>query len=163
MSGPNEERFESEICAWLQAEGGYDAVKNDKQQGAVRDFDPVRGLDTAELFTFLGATQVELWDELVKRYGGDPDRAQAKFADRLAGELDKRGVVDVLRHGVVDQGVTLAAGVLPARARPVGGPGGEVRGEPADGDPAAALPGRARATRWTWRCSSTASRWRPRS
>lgn len=107
MSGPNEERFESEICAWLQAEGGYVAVKNDRQQGAVRDFDPARGLDTAELFTFLGATQAELWDELVKRYGGDPDRAQSKFADRLAGELDKRGVVDVLRHDVVDQGVTL--------------------------------------------------------
>jgi type I restriction enzyme, R subunit len=107
MSGANEERFEAEICAWLQAEGGYDSVKNDKQQGADRDFDPVRGLDTAELFTFLGATQVDLWDELVKRYGGDPDRAQSRFADRLASELDKRGVVDVLRHGVVDQGLTL--------------------------------------------------------
>ena len=107
MSGPNEEKFEAEICDWLLAEGGYDEVKNDKAQGEVRDFDPVRGLDTAELFTFLGATQVELWDEVVKRYGGDPDRAQARFAVRLAGELDKRGVVDVLRHGVVDQGLTL--------------------------------------------------------
>ena len=107
MSGPNEERFEAEICAWLRAEGGYDAVKNDKTQGADRDFDPARGLDTGELFTFLGATQVELWDELVKRYGGDPDRAQARFADRLAAELDKRGVVEVLRRGVVDQGVSL--------------------------------------------------------
>lgn len=107
MSGPNEEKFESEICSWLGAHGGYDLIKNDKAQRAFRDFDPVRGLDTGELFTFLGATQVELWDEMVKRYGGDPDWAQVKFADRLVGELDKRGVVDVLRHGVVDQGVML--------------------------------------------------------
>lgn len=107
MGGPNEALFEAEICAWLQAEGGYDAVKNDREQGAAGDFDRVRGLDTGELFTFLGATQVEMWDELVKRHGGDPDKAQARFADRLTGELDKRGVVDVLRHGVVDQGVSL--------------------------------------------------------
>jgi len=67
----------------------------------------VRGLDTAELFAFIGATQVDTWNELIRRYGGDADVAQAKFADRLAAELDKRGVVDVLRHGVVDQGVTI--------------------------------------------------------
>ena len=73
MVGPNEEKFEGEICSWLGADGGYDAVKNDKQQGDARDFDPARGLDTGELFTFLGATQAELWGELVKRYGGDPD------------------------------------------------------------------------------------------
>lgn len=107
MSGPDEEKFEAEICAWLRAEGGYDAVKNDKAQGAVRDFNPALGLDTGELYTFLGATQVDEWYELVKRYGGDSDRAQTKFAERLASELEKRGVVDVLRHGLVDQGVTL--------------------------------------------------------
>ncbi len=106
MSNPTEAMFEDSICASLTTDGGYLAVKNDVLQGAARDFDPVRGLDTGELFTFLGATQIDAWNELIKRYGGDPNTAQAKFADRLASELDKRGAVDVLRHGVVDQGVT---------------------------------------------------------
>jgi type I restriction enzyme, R subunit len=103
----NEAAFESFICDWLVAHGGYDAVKTGTAQGAPTDFDPVRGLDTAELFAFIGATQIDPWNELIKRYGGDPNVAQAKFADRLAAELDKRGAVDVLRQGVVDQGVTL--------------------------------------------------------
>src|SRR3954454_10587059 len=106
MTNPNEELFESAISDWLTAHGGY-IVKHDKIQGEPRDFDPVRGLDTADLYSFIGATQVKSWNELIKRYGGDPNVAQAKFADRLASELDKRGVVDVLRHGVVDQGVTI--------------------------------------------------------
>ncbi len=107
MTNPNEEQFESAICEWLAGAGGYTTVKNDKAQGEPRDVDPVRGLDTAELYAFLGVTQADSWAEVVKRYGGDPDVAQAKFADRLASERDKRGVVDVLRHGVVDQGVMI--------------------------------------------------------
>jgi type I restriction enzyme R subunit len=105
LPGPNEELFESAICDWLGSHGGYIAVKNDKTTPG--DFDATRGLDTVELLTFVGATQPEQWAELVKRYGGNADTAAGKFADRLAAELDKRGVVDVLRHGVVDQGVTL--------------------------------------------------------
>jgi type I restriction enzyme R subunit len=107
VSSPKEELFEATICDRLVQHGGYAMVKNDKLQGEPRDFDPVRGLDTAELFAFIGATQAEIWEGLVKRYGGDRDAAQSKFADRLASELDKRGAVDVLRHGVVDQGVTI--------------------------------------------------------
>jgi type I restriction enzyme R subunit len=99
--------FESAICASLTGQGGYVTAKNDTAQGDSRDFDPERGLDTGELYTFIGATQMKAWSQLVKRYGDDQPRAQAKFADRLASELDKRGVVDVLRHGVTDQGVTL--------------------------------------------------------
>jgi len=107
MPNPNEELFEEAICESLADHGGYTAVKNDRLQGEPRDFDPVRGLDTAELHSFIGATQIDAWNELIKRYGGDPNIAQAKFADRLSSELDKRGVVDVLRHGVVDLGMTL--------------------------------------------------------
>ncbi len=70
-------------------------------------FDPVLGLDTAELFAFIGATQVKDWERLLGRYGNDPGTAQHGFAKRLAAELDNRGTVDVLRHGVVDLGVTV--------------------------------------------------------
>src|SRR3954454_7839080 len=142
MTNPNEELFESAISDWLTAHGGY-IVKHDKIQGEPRDFDPVRGLDTADLYSFIGATQVKSWNELIKRYGGDPNVAQAKFADRLASELDKRGVVDVLRHGVVDQGVTIwLAYFRPARSwcstTPTGSP-----------SPASCVTSPGRRRRWT--------------
>ncbi|HUP68229.1 MAG TPA: type I restriction endonuclease [Acidimicrobiales bacterium] len=107
VSNPNEELFESAICDSLATTGGYVAVKNDKAQGEPRDFDPARGLDTAELYSFIGATQADDWAKVIKQYSGDAEVAQAKFADRLSKELDNRGVVDVLRHGVVDRGVTI--------------------------------------------------------
>jgi len=107
VSNPSEEQFEESICDWLRDHGGYVAIKNDLAQGPQPDFNPTVALDTGELFTFIGATQIDAWYELVKRYGGDQPAAQAKFADRLASELDKRGTVDVLRHGVVDLGVTI--------------------------------------------------------
>src|SRR5262245_61984702 len=98
---PTEHAFETEICAWLLAQGGYQDVKVGNQQDQPTDFDPVRGLDTAALFTFIGATQAEAWEQLVKLYGGDRNSAQRAFADRLAKQIDERGTVDVLRHGVV--------------------------------------------------------------
>ncbi|MDQ6783607.1 MAG: DEAD/DEAH box helicase family protein [Actinomycetota bacterium] len=107
MTNPNEEQFETAICASLVARGGYQEVKNDKAQGEPRDFDPVRGLDSAELFFFIGQTQPEEWAEIIKRHGGDAELAQANFADRVASELDKRGAADVLRRGVIDQGQSI--------------------------------------------------------
>ena len=107
MAKVDEAAFESFICDWLVGRGGYDAVKVGNAQGEPTDFDPVRGLDTAELFAFIGATQGDEWGRLVKLHGGDPNVAQAKFADRLASELDRRGTVDVLRHGVVDRSITI--------------------------------------------------------
>ena len=61
-------------------------------------------LDTAELFTFIGATQADEWEELVRRNGGDPDLSQRRFVERLARQIDERGTIDVLRHGVDDLG-----------------------------------------------------------
>ena len=104
---PDEAAFETFICDWLTSQGGYDACKVGNKQGQPTDFDPVRGLDTAELFAFIGATQPKEWDKLLKLLGGDPNVAQAKFADRVSDQIDKRGTVDVLRKGVFDLGVTI--------------------------------------------------------
>jgi type I restriction enzyme R subunit len=106
MSKVDEAGFESFICDFLVSAGGYAAAKVGTAQGAPTDFDPVRGLDTQELFLFIGATQAEAWHSLRKLYG-DPDKAQKGFVERLGKELDSRGTVDVLRHGVVDLGVTI--------------------------------------------------------
>ncbi len=105
MTNPNEEAFEEEICAWLTTAGGYDDVKNEKAQRAGSDFDRATGLDRFELLRFISATQMTEWDELLKRYGGDADKTQLKFRQRVAAEIDKHGVVEVLRHGLSDQGV----------------------------------------------------------
>ena len=70
-------------------------------------FDQLLGLDTAELFSFIGATQITEWERLLGRYGNDPNAAQRGFAKRLAAEIDARGTVEVLRQGVVDLGVTI--------------------------------------------------------
>ncbi len=95
----DERGFEDAIEAALLA-GGY-------LKSVPSHFDPALGLDTAELFAFIGATQNPEWEKLLGRYGNDPDAAQRGFAKRLAAELDSRGTVDVLRQGVVDLGVTL--------------------------------------------------------
>jgi type I restriction enzyme, R subunit len=103
---PDETAFEGFIADWLRHHG-YHASKNDKEQTDPRDFDAILGLDRPELFTFIGATQHDAWAEIIRRRGGEAGAAQAKFLQRLADELDRRGTVDVLRHGVVDQGVTI--------------------------------------------------------
>ncbi len=104
---PTEGVFEQAICESLVEAGGYQAVKVGTAQGSPKDFDAVAAVDTAELFAFIGATQAEDWDRLKTRYGGADEGAQSKFVKRLASELESRGTVDVLRHGVVDHGVTI--------------------------------------------------------
>ena len=97
---PTELAFEDAIESSLLADGGY-------LKSVPSHFDALLGLDTAELFAFIGATQTAEWERLLGRYGNDPDVAQRGFAKRLAAELDSRGTVEVLRQGVVDLGVTI--------------------------------------------------------
>ncbi len=104
MASPSEAGFEDAICNSLVGSGGYlDPVKVGLANDAVQDLDPTLGLDTAELFAFIGATQAEEWEK-VRTSHSSPDEAQRAFKDRLAKELDKRGTVDVLRHGITYAG-----------------------------------------------------------
>jgi type I restriction enzyme, R subunit len=70
-------------------------------------FDAGLGLDTGDMFRFIGATQVKKWERLIELYGGDQDTAQRHFRQRVAAEVDARGVLDVLRQGVRDRGVQI--------------------------------------------------------
>ncbi|MDP3712154.1 MAG: DEAD/DEAH box helicase family protein [Mycobacteriales bacterium] len=100
MAGSHTElRFEEAIEAHLLVSGWYSGVAN--------NYRPALGLDTAELYTFIGATQPMEWERLLGLHGG-ADVAQRKFAERLAAEIDQRGTVDVLRRGVVDLGVRIS-------------------------------------------------------
>jgi type I restriction enzyme R subunit len=95
----NERGFEDSIVLSLLSTGGY-------QKSLAEHFDRVLGLDTTELFDFITSTQAHTWELLVARgYGGNYQAAKKGFAKRLAAEIDARGTVDVLRHGVDDYGV----------------------------------------------------------
>ncbi len=55
---PTEADLESFICDQLVTRSGWDAVKiGNHEPGDIPDFDPKLGLDTAELFAFISATQ----------------------------------------------------------------------------------------------------------
>lgn len=96
----DEKLFEDLIEDSLLGQGGY-------LRSAPSHFDSTLGLDESELFAFINTTQEKPWNSLVGRYGNDINAAQRGFAKRLAAEIDNRGTVDVLRHGIVDLGVTI--------------------------------------------------------
>ena len=98
---PNEAAFESHIAGWLAEYGGYVGWKLGTQSD---DFDAGRGLDTAELFAFIEDTQPDEWAKVLKTHANKPAAARGGFLDRLTKELDARGTVDVLRHGLVYAG-----------------------------------------------------------
>ncbi|MCY4085405.1 MAG: type I restriction endonuclease [Actinomycetia bacterium] len=95
----DERAFEASVEGWLLSGGGY--VRGDPDS-----FDAGLGLDPAVLIGFLEATQARSLEALVTRYGGDRVSAEAGLLKRVAGEIDGRGTLDVLRHGVVDLGVS---------------------------------------------------------
>ena len=95
---PNERAFEDAIEASLLTHGGYASVSPEL-------FDMAVGLDPKEVLTFLRSTQEKEFGQLVTRYGGAD--AESGFLKRLATEIDERGTLDVLRHGVEDQGIKL--------------------------------------------------------
>jgi type I restriction enzyme R subunit len=107
VSSVDEKLFEAEISGHLVAHGGYRVCKVGTDSEWRPDFDAVLGLDTAELFGFIAATQASQWERLVKAYGGEEGLARRKFAQRLVQQIDERGTLDVLRHGVRDQNVEI--------------------------------------------------------
>ncbi len=75
MSGPSEAGFEDAICNSLVGAGGYlDPAKVGLAHDALQDLDPSSGIDTAELFAFIGSTQGEEWGKIRKSHSS-PDEA----------------------------------------------------------------------------------------
>jgi type I restriction enzyme R subunit len=107
MTGVTEKLLEDEVSGHLVTHGGYLICKLGTSQEHRPDFDARLGLDTAELFAFITATQQRAWEKLVKGHGSDDAHARQRFVQRLAQQLDERGTVDVLRHGVRDQNVEI--------------------------------------------------------
>lgn len=111
----SEGQFEADIESTL--------LRNGWQRGLSNTYDHDLGLDTSELAAFLGASQPDAWEKLRDAYGEAEPYAIQRFAAHVAKQIDARGTLDVLRHGVVDRNVkirlayfkpahTLAAGAL---------------------------------------------------
>jgi type I restriction enzyme, R subunit len=103
---PDERGFEDAITTSLVDVGGYRVCKWGTKPEWLDDFNAKLGLDTTELLAFIEATQPGAWTRLVEVHGS-PEGAMHRFGDRLAKQLDERGAVDVLRHGVNDHGIEL--------------------------------------------------------
>ncbi|WP_405487938.1 type I restriction endonuclease subunit R [Streptomyces sp. NBC_00096] len=93
------------------------------ERGLANTYSHALGIDTSELSTFLGASQPDQWQRLQDAYGEEEEQAIQRFGALVAKQIDGRGLLDVLRHGVVDRNVklrlaffkpahTLAAGAL---------------------------------------------------
>lgn len=100
----DERGFEDAITGSLVEQGGYGICKWGTMPRWASDFNPKLGLDTAELLAFIDETQPAAWKRLLEVHGGR-DGVLQQFGDRLARQLDERGSVDVLRHGVNDHGI----------------------------------------------------------
>ncbi len=104
---PDERGFEDAITGSLVEGGGYRVCKWGTKPEWVGDFNSQQGLDTAELIAFIQETQPAAWKRLLEVHDG-PDGVLQHFGDRLAKQLDERGAVDVLRHGVNDHGIEVS-------------------------------------------------------
>ena len=91
MSLHTEIHFENDVCAHLSAHGWLYA------QGDAAQYDRARALFPTDVLAWVHATQPDAWDVLVKNHGAT---AEATLLDRLRKQLDERGTLDVLRHGI---------------------------------------------------------------
>jgi type I restriction enzyme R subunit len=91
MSVHKEASFEIEICDHLAAHGWLYA------DGDAAAYDRTRALFPADVITWVQTTQPTAWDALVKNHGA---KAADTLLDRVRSEIDTRGTLDVLRHGV---------------------------------------------------------------
>lgn len=96
MSLHKEIRFEDEICAHLSAHGWlYDP-------GSAAQYDRARALFPPDLVAWVQATQPKAWEALTRTHASG---AEIALLDRVRKQIDDRGTLDVIRHGVEMVGV----------------------------------------------------------
>jgi type I restriction enzyme, R subunit len=83
--------FEDDICTTL-ADRGWLYAKGDAAA-----YDRARALFPADVAAWVQATQPDAWATLTKNHGAG---AETVLLDRVRKQLDDRGTLDVLRHGV---------------------------------------------------------------
>lgn len=98
----SERRFEDEIEYSLThfGESEFDLYQSRDPRG----YDKKLALYPEDLLEFVRETQPQQWARLERIHGA---KAGEKFCKRVAKELDRRGVVEVLRRGVEDTGARI--------------------------------------------------------
>jgi len=91
MSLHKEIEFENDICNYL-ASHGWLYVQGDAQR-----YDRAHALFPEEVLAWVHETQPQAWESLAKSHG---PVAEATLLDRLRKQLDARGTLEVLRHGM---------------------------------------------------------------
>ncbi|CAA6605987.1 Type I site-specific restriction-modification system, R subunit [Rhodospirillaceae bacterium LM-1] len=91
MNLHKEVELENEICAHLAAQGWH----YDPMDAPL--FDRKRALFPSDILAWAQASQPDSWEALSKSQGA---AAEAVLLDRIRKQLDDRGTLDVLRHGV---------------------------------------------------------------
>jgi len=91
MSLQKEISFETEICQHLAEHGWLYA------EGDAASYDRARALFPADVLGWVQATQPKAWETLTKNHGS---QAGETLLIRLRDQLDQRGTLDVLRHGI---------------------------------------------------------------
>ena len=89
-----ESTFEAAIIEHLTSNGW--------NEGNATDFSSELALDKKAMLDFIQTSQPKEW-ELLKSYY--KDETENKFIQRLFKELDLRGMLDVIRHGITDSGI----------------------------------------------------------
>lgn len=91
MSLHKEIEFENDICAYLSSHGWLYA------EGDAQRYDRTRALFTQDIVSWVQETQPNSWESLVNSHGAS---VETVLFDRLRKQLDDRGTLDVLRHGI---------------------------------------------------------------
>ncbi|CAN5500778.1 DEAD/DEAH box helicase family protein [soil metagenome] len=91
MSIHQEISFENDICTYLSAHGWIYAL------GDSAKFDRGRALLPEDVLEWVRDTQPTAWAAIVKNHGA---HAAETLLSRLRDQIDQRGTLDVLRHGI---------------------------------------------------------------
>lgn len=96
MSIHKEIRFEDEICSHLFEQGWL------YEPGSAALYDRKRALFGPDLVAWVQETQPKVWESLSRSHGS---AAEDALLDRVRKQIDDRGTLDVIRHGVEMVGV----------------------------------------------------------
>lgn len=107
MSIHKEISFEDEICGHLAAHGWLYA------EADAALYDRARAVFPSDLMAWVQATQPTAWQALTKNHGAS---AEGILLDRIRKQLDDRGTLDVLRHGI--ELIGLRQPIAPAQFKP---------------------------------------------
>ena len=91
MNLHKEVAFEDEVCEYLGTHGWLYA------EGNATEYDRARALYPPDLVEWVKVSQPKAWESLTKSHG---PVAESVLQDRLRKQLDDRGTLDVLRHGI---------------------------------------------------------------